>query len=341
MNASPRPERILLGAVSLLLAMMLWLQVAVTETPNLQREVSVPLEVRNLGNDLLPVDAPPRVAVLFEGPQRDLDAISAEQWTAFVDATGVSAGSRELEVKASGPVTARLLYRTRQRVIKIDFDPVSRVERPVTVETRGRRPEDLRYDGAAVMPDQVMITGPATVMRDVRAVRASLDLSRIRPGVSYNVPVEILGPNNRPIPQARAEPASVTVFPAVAAAPATGSVLITPIWRGSPALGFRVTGYEFRPNQVMLTGEAEALAALRIVETQPINLAGLRQNTTIAVPLRVPSGLRQRTAGPVMVTVRIAPSPAPPAATVVPPTPAPTTLRPDPDRVDNPLEGGP
>lgn len=311
MSASPRPERILLGAVSLLLALMLWLQVSVSESPNLQREISVPLEVRNLSEELVPVNLPPRVAVLLEGPQRDLDAVTPEQWTAFVDASGLPAGRRELEVKATGPMSARIQYRTRQRVVAVELDPVVRGVQKVTVETRGRRPEDLRYDGAVVIPDEVTVIGPATAMREVRTVRASLDLSRIRPGVSYNVPVEVLGPNNVPIPQAKADPATVTVFPAVAAAPATGSVLITPNWSGAPAFGYRVVGYELRPNQVILTGEADALAAVRVVETEPINLAGLRRETTLPVRLRLPRGLRLRSTEPVLVTVRI--QPAPPA----------------------------
>lgn len=314
MRAPLQRDAALLFVVSLILSLALWLQVGFQDDLVSSREISVRLQLRNVPSELIATAAPTDVRVLAEGATSNLDALNPESITAVIDMRDAEAGRRTYAINLNVPSRPKLVFTPRTNVAAVTLEPIARIEQTVAVETRGTRPLGLRYDGASIEPDKVEIVGPQSSIDEVRRVQATLDLAGLRPGTSFVLDVEILDGRNRPIPFVKAEPARVSVFPAVAAAPATTNLPINAVWSGQPKFGFQVVQWEMRPSQVSLTGDSGALAAVEKVDTEPIDLSGLDRPTTRVVKLRIPPGLRATSETSVQVSLDVQPVPPQPAA---------------------------
>lgn len=292
MNLGGNRDRIWILVVSTLLSLLLWLQVTAQVDPVMQREIPVAVDFDNLPETLMPTRAPQTVTVIAEGPAKGLDQINAKDLVAVIDLASSRQGTYRYPVQLRAPARGPVTFSLRRQTESISVAKVMRSERAVEVEERGLRPADLEYGGSTVQPERVSIIGPDTEVPLVQKVRAFLDLSRIKPGVSYQLDVEVLGAGNKPMPNVRAEPAKVTVLPAVGAAPSNSNFLIVPKWKGEPAFGFEVLRYQLKPNQVLLSGEVSVLAGIVRVETEPIDITGLKSSSWLEARIKVPPGAK-------------------------------------------------
>lgn len=312
-------EALLLGILSLIVAVLLWLQVETQTEPSKQREIPISLELRNLAPDLIATRYPTTVTVIAEGSAEQLDQINAKQLTAFIDLARAKAGIHPYPVQINAPTRMPTSLSLRNPRETVDISAVTRKSWPVTIDERGRPPQDLQYDGAQSQPSTITVVGPESAVSEVEKVRAMIDLSKLKPGDPIEAIVEILGKNNQPVPWARSDPRTIMVFPAIASAPAVNRVLVTPIWKGQPAFGFQVSGYEIRPSQVQLTGRPGVVSKIAKVDTNPIDIEGLRQNSTLRAKLKIPFGIKANVTE-VRIDVKLAPavlpSPASPAGGV-------------------------
>jgi YbbR domain-containing protein len=294
--------------VSLFLSILLWLQVQSQVEPGRQKEFEVELGMENVPEGLVVVSAPRRAVVVASGPSDVIDRIRADQILATVNLSEgeIGPGRYAIDMKIPGRPNAR--FELRQPTAAVSLARETRVEREVRLETLGSLSSDLVYGEGVVDPPTVTVIGPEPNVAQIEKTRVMLDLARVRPGEAYPLTVELLGRNNRPIPLVKAVPSTVTVRSGVAAAPAQRRVLIAPLWRGQPEFGYRVTGYEVRPNQIQISGESARLASIVSLDTEPFDLSGLTSDAMRKVRVPIPSGMRSATRE-VEVTVRISPVP--------------------------------
>ena len=285
-------ENLLLMIISAVIAALLWLQVQSRINPTIQREYSIPLEQQNLSGDLIVTHSPQRVIVVAEGSQSDLKAINPDELEAFVDLSRAQVGQKSYPVKLRALKKFNVEIKLQRTAETLKIERLVRQNRHVKIEARGLPPSDLVYGGAGVRPDTVLLEGPESALAKVTKVRAMLNLSHIKPGESYPAMVEALGRDNRPISLVRSEPSVVLIYPGIAAAPTTKSVLVSPVWIGEPAFGYKVSRYEVRPNQVKITGSIPKLSQTTVLDTQPILIHGLMKSKTFLVPLKIPVGIK-------------------------------------------------
>lgn len=298
-------------AAALLISLVLWLNVQPLYDPDKEKEIPVRLEMRNLPEGLAPVEWPESVTVTASGTSSEVDSVSSASFAAYVDLTGATAGQKDYPVQVIGPSRPTGAVRPTRANARILLARVASDTRSVELEQVGLPPTEYLVDGASIQPETVTISGPDTFLSSVRKVRVLLDLSRVRPRSEFSLEVEMLDEDGRPVPLVRSEPKTVVVSPAVASAPASKRVLVQPMFRGQPAIGYRVTGVEVRPSQVALTGSSQDLARVTVVETSEVSIEGLRATTTLTANLALPPGLRASGGSQVRVVVKIEAAPAP------------------------------
>ncbi|MBV6456998.1 MAG: hypothetical protein HONBIEJF_00103 [Fimbriimonadaceae bacterium] len=313
-----RFENLLLAALSIASAVFLWLHVQAREEPGKERELMVKVDIAGLKADFVVTKAPATVPVVAEGSQEALNLIDSESLSATLDLSNAKVGDNRVPVQLRAPARANVSFSLRRIVERIEVARVLRTERTVEIETFGVMPPGLMFGDASSDPESVVLIGPEKVVPNVLKVRAMLDLSKLRPGMSYPIAVEVLGSSNQPVKLVRAEPSIVTVRPAVLAAPATKRVLVTPILKGQPAVGYRVASYEVSPNQVSVTGNSSALNRMATIDTEAANLSGLTTDTSLSVRLRLPTGIKIQGSRMITIRVKIEPIPAPQATPLNP-----------------------
>jgi YbbR domain-containing protein len=292
---------------SLAIAIVLWLVVQPTYEENKEREVQVKLELRNLAADMAVIQQPESVTVTASGTTSDLDRLDSDEITAFIDFGGAVEGTAEYTVLITDLPASNLEFKVNRPRLSLVTEKISTGTRSVVVEESGVPPEVFVYDGSTVFPGDVQVHGPDSYLAMVDKVRVLFDISQIQPNKSYVLEVELLDAAGRPVPLVEAEPASVTVSPAVMAAPQQARVLVRQVLDGQPAIGYEVVRLAVEPTQLLLTGSSRAIGGLgTAIDTEPVSIEGLKTTKQFKVKALIPDGLEAEDSAEVTVTVHIA-----------------------------------
>jgi YbbR domain-containing protein len=98
--------------------------------------------------------------------------------------------------------------------------------------------------------------------------------------------VQVLDADGKPVSGVTSEPDVVTIRPVTAPAPADRGLLVVATWKGQPAFGFRVKDYEILPKQVQLKGSPDVVSRYSTIETEPIDLTGIKNTTIVNAHLK-------------------------------------------------------
>lgn len=294
---------------SFIIAISIRIILAPDFAPGQERELDARLELQGLPQWLTVIGEPKNVRVVASGSHDSLDRLNSNSLVATVDLTSAKQGENYYAVKVPAS-SARVPIVPRAPTVKLRIEKVSTREEDVDIEASGNTPPDLVYDGASVVPHRVRIAGGASYLNLVKKIRVLIDLSQVRPGVSMMIPVEILDEANRPVPYVTAEPSEVSVSPAVAAAPAVKRVLISPSWVGQPAFGYKVDSFEVKPAQLGVKGDSAKLSRLVTIDTEPLNISGLKSDVTLLARAKLPDGIESGESLSVRVFVKIVPTSA-------------------------------
>jgi YbbR domain-containing protein len=82
---------------------------------------------------------------------------------------------------------------------------------------------------------------------------------------------------------------------------------VSPVVTGTPAAGFEVDEITVEPSTVLVEGDADPLAALARVDTEPVSVSGLSETQTFETELALPEGIEAVDPVPIRVTVSLRP----------------------------------
>lgn len=303
-KATTKAESVMLAGVSLLLAILLWLQVMTQAQPTSRKELLISLRSQSVPPDLMVTQIPDGVTVTVEGPEAQLERIEPGQFVATVELANLKPGMHNVRVTLP-EVRDTLSISIKRPTVPVALEKIGEASHKVEVQMQGSLSTTLQLEGSSSQPSFVKVIGPASEVARVRRVRALVDLELVKPGLIQQSKLEILDKDNVPITMVRADPEMVNVLPRLAAAPSSRSVLINPIWKGQPAFGFQVKSYVITPNTVLLSGPSEILATFVTISTTQIDLSGLTQSKKFKVQLDLPGRVSAVTQQPIEVEVLI------------------------------------
>ena len=188
----------------------------------------------------------------------------------------------------------------------IQLDSLISVVVPVKVE-HGTVPDGLTLGDTKVDPPSVVITGPKSVVDQVVAARADV---QIQPGgidVDQDVklvPVDALGNAVSPVD---VTPATARVAIPVFSDRQTRTLPVNAILAGTPAAGFEIASITLQPLAVAVAGDADQLTQLVRVDTAPVPLTGISSDLTTSVQLALPTGIVPVGDSVVVVTIKLRP----------------------------------
>lgn len=296
---------VLLFVTSLVISLLLWIQLVPYFEPNKEREFDVDLTIANRPENLIIMSAPEKFRIVASGTVDQIDNLDTSQVVAVVDLEGARAGDGSYLVSIQGPPNSQLTFLGRRNRVDIVMEPTVTTEKQIDLLLSGVTSANYIYDGASIVPESVTIMGPEMYVPRVAAARVVLDLSRVRPGESFSLPVELLDDQGRPVAYVTSDPSSVTVSPAVGIADARKRVLVQPNWQGQLAFGYEVVDYTIEPTQVQITGASEEVAKVRSIQTEPIDLSDLSESRSFRVRLIVPADIRLEGAAEIVIQVTV------------------------------------
>lgn len=302
-------------ALSLLLAMLLWVFVVSEQNPMHVVERSLELKVINVPPGLVPVDVPSQVTVRFRASREILERLRWENLRAYIDAKGQTPGHHPLKVKVEVPERVQVLG-VNPEVVMVAFDEW--VRRTVLVEARitGIPASEYTYDpNPLVIPEQVTALGPS---RDVvlvwRAV-GEIDISGAAKDVEQQVLVWPVDSSGRRVNNVSLDPSSVRVKVSIAKKMSIRTVRISPRIEGQPKPGYLIGTVSVFPSTVSIQGEAGQVEGIEFLQTQPVSIEGATNTVEEEVDLELPRGVKIVGGTPSRARVKVeilAVSPLPP-----------------------------
>jgi YbbR domain-containing protein len=293
-----------LKVLAIALASLLWFTVAGEHV--VERSLRVPLEFRNIPNDLEIVgNAPDNVDVRVRGSSALLSRVQAGEIVAVLDLSTARTGSRLFHIR-SDEVRAPFGIEVAQVVpptISIEVEKSAQRKVPVVPATQGEPAPGFVAGRVSAEPATVDIVGPDTRVRQIaEATTEPVSIAGARSRVRDVVTVGVADSSVRLL-----QPQSATVIVEVAPAPVERSVPDVPVrWRNL-GTGLRA---QIAPSlvRVSVRGGRDALGSVRNDSVQSfVDLAGLgtgRYNLRVQVDPAESFGVTAVDPAVVSVTIR-------------------------------------
>jgi YbbR domain-containing protein len=190
--------------------------------------------------------------------------------------------------------------------VTIQLDELVTREVPVTVDP-GTIPEGLAIGETTVRPTTVVVSGPASVVGQVVAARASPVIQASGITVNQDLPLTAIDRLGDPVSPVKLEPDTALVNIPVFSDRRSLVVPVSPVVTGTPAAGFEVAGVTVDPIVVTVEGDAERLAELDKVDTAAVSVSGASATINATVDLDLPDGVSPLDVSTVAVTVTFRP----------------------------------
>jgi YbbR domain-containing protein len=292
--------------LALILAFWWWTYAQSQQYPRETRTVSVKAQVVHAGSYVL-LNGEPTVRVRLNGFRDDLNAFDASSLKASLDLSRATPGQQQtLPVIITAPANSPVKLLDRKVDVEVTVDTLTK--KPWKIEPHVETSPRYQVSHITIKPNEVTLQGPASRLRQVRHVYVRLNLMGARP-TREDLSVEVVNAAGVAVPDVEATPSRVNVTVSLRE---TQAFPIAPPIVGSPAAGFRITGWDYEPKTILLSGESSVLKSLKAVPTEPIDITGARDNVTREVGLRLPDGVTAQGPERVSVEVHIAPeSPSP------------------------------
>ena len=267
------------------------------------------------GIQVRPVNVPPDTFILT-GPDPVTTIryfapgipVAASSFVATVDLGGVPATGSfvtvPIDVKALDERIRILSYEPSLASVQLD-EVIDKVV-PVRVE-HGTVPDGLTLGDTVVTPADVTITGPKSVVSTVAAVRASVIVQAPPIDIDQDVPLVPIDQLGNAVSPVDVKPPTARVTIPVFSDQKSRTLRVNPVITGNPAAGFEIESVTVDPQVKLVAGDAEDLAKLDEVDTEPIPMAGVSTDQTVDVGLALPTGIVAVKDDPVRVTIKLRP----------------------------------
>jgi YbbR domain-containing protein len=282
--------RVLYGLLSLGIATVMWLYVAIGQNPQVERPMNVDLHVRGLSTTEVVVQAPSRVQVRVQGPRSAVAALTPSLLDAFVDLSGLRPGEHRVPVYVLTPPDVRVLDRAPAEALVV-LDTLIERRLPVEVSLTGTPPEGVTLGQPRVAPDHVVVSGPASQVDEVRHALVTLDTEQLRQQVVTSLPVHLEDVNGQEVRGLTVDPSVVEAALPVREGVITKVVPIVPTIVGTPRAPLTVTGITTNPATVTLTGSGALLKDVHSVTTAPVDVSKASRDLAPRAALVLPSGI--------------------------------------------------
>ncbi|MYB22100.1 MAG: hypothetical protein F4066_12050 [Chloroflexi bacterium] len=295
----------------IVLALIVWFVIADTENREIETRLgfSLPVEVRELGSDLVVVSEPLPVTVTVFGREADVEAARPEHFLATVSMRNRVAGQHSLPVRVDrleGEVRVRAVQ--PETVVVILQQSVER-EVPVVVEPSNLPPLGFRVGTPEVRPETALVSGIAAEVEAVDSVVARLDLGGARASVERDVTLEARTAAGGSVSQVLINPRFAQVRVPIEQEVFRKTASILPDVIGTPAEGYRVRTVSAAPTTVEVLVSLDVLDDEVEVSTEPIQIGGRTTNLTTQARLVFADGVvpAGETEASIQVTIAIEP----------------------------------
>lgn len=298
--------------LSFLLAITVWASAVITADPNQDGSYqATPIEIIGLSPDLLMTnDIPFQATLTIKAPRSIWEQLSKnpDVVKAWIDLTGLAAGEHEVPVNAQVYLSPVRIQHIDPALISVTLEPLVTEERPVELHIKGETPLGYRKGQAVSNPAKVVLSGPASAVKRVKTIVAAIDINGASQTVKTTAAVHALDENGAEVVDVTLTPKEVNITQPISILGGYKNVAVKILTTGQVAEGYRLTNVSVTPPTVTVYSTDPQLVdeLPGYIETNPVDLNGLTDDTEFNSSLNLPAGISLVSEPSVLVQVGVA-----------------------------------
>lgn len=297
-----------IGLLALVLAGALWIFVTDRENPDVTGRVpgTVPVEVVNVPqNQAVASLSQDVVVVRVTAPEDVFNRLTAEDFSATLDLSGVTGQSASVEVTVESEERRVEIVEVTPARLAVELEDITSAVVPIRANILSAPPRGFEVGEITVQPEEAVVTGPERITELNLVAEADVNLTGITTDFEQTLVLQVRDAQGVQIAGVEVTPDTVLVQIELVQVQFSQLFVVVPEVTGTPAQGFRVTGIEIDPPLVTISGPVEVFQTLDPTEgvaTEPVVIDGAMADVVRPVALRLPedASVTQAT-----VTVRV------------------------------------
>jgi YbbR domain-containing protein len=286
--------------LSLALSVAVWISAINASDPVKQQPYprAMQIERKNLDPALVvSSDVPTQVTATFSAPTSIWDRMLTDRAPvhAWIDLSGLGPGTHTVPVRVE-PLSqfqpTKLVTQSPQNVT-ITLERLVTSEFPVDLTLRGEPAVGFQAETPKLSQDKVEVRGPSSRVQQVSKAVVTLDLAQVSDSINRSLDVQLVDANGDPVDGVTYTPRQIIVNQAVSQRGGYRNVVVKVSWTGQVANGYRLTNISvFPPTVTVFSSNPQLMNALPgYVETNPIDLTGVKDDLERRLSLNLPNGV--------------------------------------------------
>jgi YbbR domain-containing protein len=280
--------------LALLLALAIWIIATQQENPveEASYDSEIPIDYVGLSDGLIITNEPPQTAtVSLRVQQRTLADLSLDDFRITVDLNGLGAGEFVALPLVAAVKAQAIIVGTDPATVNVNIEEIRERELPIQLDTTGSLPNGFNMGPIELDPRSVVVRGPRSEVELISEIRAEADIDGLRDSFSDTLHLTALDSDGNAIQNVTISPPEVVANIPVVQEDDFREVAVRVDGNFQPAPGYYVSRFTTDPLLVPVRGEVEVIKNLRFIETEPIRLTNLTEDTTLTVQLEPPDGV--------------------------------------------------
>jgi YbbR domain-containing protein len=283
--------------LSLLLAIVIWISAVTSANPNVEADLTIPLQVIQQSTDIAIADQiPETISIKVLAPDSIIKQLEEENpLYAYISLENISAGTYKFPVQVEVPdqvAPIRILDQTPKQIQLRISNMISKLL-PVSIEVDGEPAIGYQTSGLSWDSNTVSITGEENKVQSVTSVVGMLDISDATGSLAKDVTLQARNTSGQVVEGVNLDPDKVRVSQSITLRGGYRNLAVNVTTRGSVEPGYRFTSITPAPPTVMVFSEDPQLVEQLpgYVNTKPLNLTGVDDYLETILELDLPPGI--------------------------------------------------
>ena len=294
--------------LALALATALWVVVTTQQNPDVVDVFqAIPVETRNKPEDLVLRNELPTVRVTVAAPRDVWPDLRPAKFQATVDLSRLGPGLQQVPIQIQTVDPRARIEDINPTQALVHLEKVEHKPVPTRAKLTGDLPTGYRHGAARVTPESVVATGPESLVDQLVAVVAEVDLTGLTSSVSQTYRASPQNANSERLDRITLSSETLLVELRIDQEKMVKTVPIAPQVTGAVAPGYQPVGFRAEPTAITVEGDPSAVEALGYVQTRPVDLNNATGDVSANAELSLPTGVRLTVPQPIVVRVFVSP----------------------------------
>lgn len=280
------------------LALAVWI-IAVTASDPSEQKVypsPVPIEIIGQSADLVITNQlPSSFLITLKAPASVWTSLLDEKAPvrAIIDLSGLGEGQHTVPIQIEIGVRPIEVIKYNPRSVDILLEQLASNQFDITVSTFGNPAIGYQMGTPQISASKATVSGAASLVTQVTEVKAQLDLTDLKSDFSQEVTLQAFDQYGAEVKGVSISPEKVEVKGTIQQLGGFRNVVVKVVTDGQVAMGYQLSSILVDPLTITVYSADPALvdALPGYVETDPINLSGLKDDLSQDVNLRLASGI--------------------------------------------------